>query len=413
MVPEVVLGLRYETNPDYLSNSDLEDDAYAGVLDTRLRITGDGNRGRIDLQPRIQASVYTGAENDSRFDTVNYYLPVSGLWVDRRAQYSVTAGYSDISTRESEIRVVDPNDPGQPGSSGRIVTVDEDQERWYLRPAIDFQVTQRDIFGVTLHLEDVTYTEAEFTNRSNYEYGSLGASWTRAISAKSKVSSGVSVDGFRASPPGSPIENETVTYGFNIGYQYAWSDITTLGATVGASRSDISVTGLPFIDHDENPTTPPLPCFDPIQRIIVPCELKTDDDNFVGEVFLQQKTTDTITTELRISRAIQPNSDGAQVTHDLVRGYISKALSPQLNASIGATYIRQDAVGKQTAGLFTRRLERDFVRAEANLSWRLSRQWSIGAGYYFTSDEQTGGISISTDNHVVNLQLRYKGLGSH
>lgn len=412
-VPDAAIGARYESNPEYVNEMADKDDAWAAVLDGGLSMRGEGDRVRIELEPRIRYVAYTATEKSDQLDTTDYYIPLTGLWTGQRSQYALGTGFTRLSTRDSEIRVVDPNDPGQPGSSGRIVVVDEHQKRWYVQPSAAFQVSERDRLDLSASYEDVTYSEAQLTQRSDYEYAVLGASWTRTITPRSEVNAGLSVDGFRASQPGSPIENETITYSGNLGYQYALSDQTTVGATIGTSRSDISITGLPFVDHDGNPNTSPVPCLDPVQNTLVLCELETDDQNFVGELFFRQRTTNTITTEVMVSRAIQPNSDGAQVTQDVVRGFIKKELTPRFDVSLGATWVSQQAVGEQEAGALAQRFDRDYRQAELSASWRWTRTLAVGASYRFTSDEQSSGTSLTTENNIVSLQLRYTGLGSH
>jgi len=411
-VPEGSLGARYETNPRYVSELGTEDDAWAGVLSGSVNIRGEGDRVRIGFRPQVRFAVYTGAEKSDQLDTDDFYLPLVIVSSGQRSRYGLNTGYSDVSTRDSEIRVVDPNDPGQPGSSGRIIVVDETQQRWYVQPSAAFQVSERDRLDINLNYENVTYSEALLTTHSDFEYAVIGASWTRTLTPRSEVNAGFSIDGFRAEQPGSPIENETLTYSGNVGYKYAFWEQTTVGATLGTSRSDITLKGLLVVDHDGNPNTPPVPCLDPVQNTLVLCELKADDENFVGEVFFRQRTTDTITTEFLVSRAIQPNSDGAQVTQDIVRGFVKKAFTPRLDVSLGLTWISQQAVGDQ-GGVRAQRFDRDYQQAELSTSWRWTRTLSVGASYRFTSDDQSGFSSITTDNQIVTLQLIYTGLGSH
>src|SRR5262245_10331918 len=63
-LPTIIVGTRYETNPNYVNDSDLEDDAYAGVLDTTLDIRAETQRARLGLEPQVRLSYYMGAEND-------------------------------------------------------------------------------------------------------------------------------------------------------------------------------------------------------------------------------------------------------------------------------------------------------------------------------------------------------------
>ena len=117
-VPTVATGITYETNPNYVSDTQVEDDAYSGILDLAVDINRETGRSRFTFRPRTKFAVYTGADNSSDLNIADYYLPINALWADRKVQYALNAGYSQISTRDSEVIVSDPNNPGQPGSSG-------------------------------------------------------------------------------------------------------------------------------------------------------------------------------------------------------------------------------------------------------------------------------------------------------
>ena len=416
-VPVLAVGGAYETNPNYVSESRFEDDAPSGFVDLAVDLSRETGRSRVSLRPRTRLTGYWSTENASDLNTDDYYLPASYLWTNLRSQFSLNGGWSEISTRDSEIFILDPNTPGTPGSSGRIVSVSEDQERWYLYPQFAYQVTTRDLLSIVLSFDDISYTKAELTGRSNYDYANLTTSWRRSLNQKSSLSANLNVNGFRATSPLSALrnedlgygrvetENETLGYGFEAGYEYAWSDRTRVGITAGTSRSDIEITGLSNIDGE--------PCFDPELNELVLCTLKSNDKNFVGEVFLRQKQGPTITTELSVSRSITPNSDGAQVTQDLARGYLSKEFSARWSGSAGVTYMKQKAVGAKTAGTLADRFDRTYLQGELSTSFRMTPTMFIDAIYSYYSDEQTSGTTFDTINNRITLQFRYQGLGTH
>jgi hypothetical protein len=404
-VPTIMTGLAYETNPRYVSQDELEDDAGSLFVDGSLDIINETQRRTLGARPRVRISRYQGTEDDSSLDTDDWYLPVNATWRDVRTQYALRAQYSDVSTRDSETFVTDPNDPGQPGSSGRLVPIEESQQRWFVSPSASYQLSARDVLSATLSYDDVSYDKAELTNRSDYEYGYADTTWTRSLGLKDRVSGTLNVSGFRAQQPGNTVENETFTYGFNVGYQHAYSDLTTFGVTAGYSRSDVSLSGLPAVNG--------LPCFDPGQQQFVLCELESSEDNFVGEAFVRQATADTITTELRVSRSIRPNSDGAQTTADSLSLYVTKEFGPLLEGSIGATYVAQEAVGADVAGALAQRFDRDYMRFDVTVERRLSRTWWLNGRYSYSSDEQSSGFSAETENHVVSVFVRYGALGRY
>ena len=405
-VPTISVGTLYESNPRSVSQSSLEDDAYAATAIAQLDIVGETAASRLAFQPRAEGAVYTGTTNASDYDYLNYFLPVSAQWTRQLAQFDLDASYRKTSTRS--FPSVDPNtDPETNPTRPRI---DEYQETWSLRPSASWQLDQRDILSVSLDLDDVSFTKSDITGRPDYQ-GAIGeVSYTRSLNTQNRISATGSLNAYSSELPGTLIENDTVTYGVYLGYEFSWSESTSMGANVGGAWSDISVKGLPVI------STPLglLPCLDPAQQIFVPCELKSDDKNFLGQLFFRQQTAESITTELSVGRSIQPSSDGAQVTSDSASAFMTKKISPMVTGSLGATYSRQEAIGaRDVSGGIGQRFDREYYSVQASLTWRLTRTWRVQGAYSFYQDEQTEGVSYTVPRHRVNVYLTYTGLGSH
>jgi hypothetical protein len=156
-----------------------------------------------------------------------------------------------------------------------------------------------------------------------------------------------------------------------------------------------------------------LPCLDPVQNAFVPCELQTEDDNFVGRIFLSQRSGETITTEFSISRSIEPNSDGSQVTQDFAQAYMTKSFSPMLSGRFGLTYSSQEAVGADDfSGVVGQRFDRDYWNALASLSWRVTRTWEVGSAYSYSLDQQNGSLTSDITRHRIDVFVRFTGLGN-
>ena len=278
-------------------------------------------------------------------------------------------------------------------------------------PSASWQIDPRDVVSAGFGYDAVSYTESELTGRPGYQGASAQTTWSRSLAPQHKVSIGLNFDAFYSDYPRSKIENDSVTYGMNVGYDYVWSEYTTMGLTAGAARSDITLKGLPLISTSSGP----LPCLDPVQNVFVLCKLKTDDTNFVGQIYLSQRSGQTITTSFSLGRSIQPSSDGAQVTDDFARAYLAKDFSPMLTGNLGITYSRQRAVGAQNDnGIIAQRFSRDFWNAQAGLNWRLNRTWQASASYGYSQDGQTGGFTDETaTKHRIDLIVKYAGLGNH
>lgn len=405
--PFVAVGGLWESNPRSSSESRLEDDAWAAMIDTRLDITGRTRTDTTAFHPRFLAASYDGTARASDLDYVDYYLPMTFRRLGEVTESEVDAGFSRTSTRN--FPSVDPNEPTDPNTSRP--KIDEFMERWWVAPSFSWQPRPRDIVSASLSYDDIEFTEAELTRRTDYEATNVDLTWTRTLAPAHRVSLTLNTSGFRSQLPGSTIENESVTYGGNAGYEYAWSESTTVGGTAGASRSDVTVKGLPFV----NTPFGPLPCLDPVQNVFVLCESKTDDRNFVGQFYMRRRAAETITTEFSVSRSIQPNSDGAQVTVDAARAYVSRRFTPTLEGSLGVNYSSQEAVGADNVeGGFGQRFNRDYWSVLGRLNWRLARTWTLKTEYGFYRDERDEGIAIyDIPRHRVSVWLQYASLPRH
>ncbi len=414
-VPSASAGAGYETNPSRSAQDEKESFVITG--NARLSIRGESSTLRATFLPELQAASYTDLERDDRDDNyVNYFLPLSVSRSWQNAMASFSGGYSRVSTRDSVIVRFDPNTPPQPG----IDTADrrtEYQERWYFSPSFRYRLTPMDSLGVSLRYDDMKYTEAEYSWRSNYKSGSADLSWDHTLNPRSTISLGLNASGFEAKRPDSPYvsglptyKNDTVTYGFSAGYQFALTSASMVGLTAGASRSDVEIKGLPWISTPAGP----MPCLDPVQHVFVPCTLKSSGDNFIGEVFFRQRTAQTVTTELRLSRSIQPSSDGSQVTLDQAAAYLTKEFTPLLSGRLALLYWQQDAVVRQAASVLSNHFNRDYYSLEASATWRLNRSWSVISQYTYTDDQYNSTSSpYSVSNHRFYIYLRYSGLGNH
>lgn len=404
--PSISFGGLYESNPSGTSESSLEDDGYATSLGGWLEISGESQTTRLSARPQFDTAAYGGTENASDLNYLNLFLPVGAQWAAQLSQYGLDGSFSRQSTRN----YVSP-DPNQP-DTGNVTPrrVDEYQENWAVSPSASWQISPTDVVSLVVGFTDISFTDADLTGRPSSQDGFGQASWNRSFTPQQRLSLSVDVSTFESEQPRSEIRNNSVTYGINVGYQYLWSESTTVGATVGAARTDVTVKGLPFISTSSGF----LPCLDPVQNAFVLCQLKTEDTNFVGQIFLSQRTGETITTEFSISRSIQPNSDGAQVTQDFARAYVTKTLSPMLSGSLGLTYSREQAVGADSfSGVIGQRFDRDYWNGQASLRWRLTRNWALRTEYAYSLDQLNGTFGNDVTRHRIDLFVQFTGLGSH
>jgi hypothetical protein len=415
-VPYASAGAGYETNFNGAVDYDdprlpdgHQDDGYLFLGSASLEMIGEDAARQLTFKPDADFGVYTGIDkNASRDDNYfNYFLPLTARQVWQTSIARVSAGFSRVSTRDL-VDTTDPNDPSRPGINSTSQAT-EYQERWYIAPSYQYQFTPTDSISLSASFDDVTFTQAEFSGRSDYTASSAEATWSRSLTPQTSISLSANASGFQSKGQTVPIENDTLTYGLSAGYQFALTQTASVGVTAGASRSDVKVKNLPAVSVGGFFA---LPCLDTAQNIFVTCTLKSTENNFVGQVFYRQRSEDNIVTELSASRSIEPNSDGSQVTLDTARAFVTKDFSPLLTGQVGASYSKQDAVASQ-GGVLSNRFSRKYMQVNASLTRRIDRSWAIRGEYIFNQDDQSAGASYTTPDHRLNFLIQFSGIGRH
>lgn len=417
-IPTASVEGTYESNPDNIDDDSnaVKDDAYIGTLGLNLRVEGTSGRGRAVIDPSFRLKESWANDSNRQLDGNEVSIPASVTFAGRRSQTQVAAGYSQYPSRYSDYQVVDPNQPLPPGGVGCDVNVagrcqfDETQSRWYVGPAYTYNFSPRLLLNLNAQFSSVTYDKARFTGRFDYDYLYGTASLVRVLEPKHRVSLEFNASQYTADRPGSELENDTTTLGFTVGYEFQWSEQTSVNVAAGSSLSDLEFSG--------RLTNGGLPCFDPEQQEFVLCTTKGEDTNFVGELFIRQRIGENITGQLGVSREIQPNSDGAQVLVDSINLFLDRNLSDRLRAFGGASYIDQEAVGARSEGILRQRFDRQYGRVEGGLEYRLTERWTIRGQYSYYLDNQkaslvsgAGSSDYESSNNIVSLSTRYQFVG--
>ena len=414
ITPGLEAGVSYETNPDNDSRSSEEDDAYILEATTSAKLERKAAQTLFQFDPKLRFREAHGNDGNSQLDGTDVLLPTLTQYLGRRSQASLRAGYTLLPSREADYQVADPNNPLPPGGLGCDADlrgrcrIDEDQTNWYISPSFDFSFSPRLLLGVGAGYNAIRYSEAELTGRFDYDYYYGNVSLTRVLTEKHRISATLNAARFDADLKGRPTSNETETTGFNLGYEYLFSQATSLTVSGGLSVSEFTLSGRTTVNG--------LRCLDPDSNEFILCDTKGDDTNFVGEISLRQQLDDTITAQIGISRSIQPNSDGAETTVDQATAYIRRNVTDRWQVSAGATFTKQEAVGAEDLELLRQRFDRDYTRVELSTSWRISRHWSVRGSYAHYVDDQSvvsplgfGDFSIVSRNNVLALRLSYTG----
>ncbi len=418
---EVGVGARYESNPR-MQRQDKRD-ALGTVVNAGVDIVAATAQTTFILNPRVRLNFYPD-KIDSDLENNDQYIDFSIQHQTAKSVYSLTANYSDVGIRTSELGGEDDTGQPPPGDdSGSLAFIDQTKEYWSISPFWSYQLSPRNQIQTFATYSDITFkTEGQgVSNLFDYKTTSAGLTLQHMLDEGNTVSVELTGSKFTSETPATRLENNTDSLGANLIYTHVFSPNLDVTAKVGAQNSKFDVsgffpdleTGNPFTDQNPFFPTPAFMCTDPPDQNFlpfnfVPCTRSDSDTNMLFELSARKRSQRT-DVDISLSQSISPNSNGSTVVRDSLWLFLRHRLSDRFTGIIGVNAYRQTDVGELT----DRR--RNFARASVSLRWRWSRHWLLSGRYAFIIDNQKEniffrGINGSAENNLVYIGIEYRGL---
>ncbi len=421
LIPQVEAGLTFENNPRYISdeerqavlalNPDAADNVMGIFVDARLEGSYKTPSTEVSLTPRIRETNYLKSNKDLNDDDwyVDFVATRSGIL----GNVGLTASYQETGVRTSEFESAIPNDPDAPlpvtDGSGRFS--DDTRQTWDVQPSVSYQLSPRNLLGVTGLISETTYDEQReelLASRSylDYNYSSVEVSLRHVLDANNYFALALNGGNFLAEEPGRLFENSTDSFGITAAYNRAFSDTLTGTLTVGVTRSSVDVSGL-LGGFDPLTGAPCLPS--------APCSTSNEERNFVGSLDLR-KRSELTTLNFSVSSQIAPRSDGTEVVQEQARFFMVRTLTSRLSGTFGAIYSQESAVGQifqpETATIGFARQDRTYITLEPGVAWQLTKTLSVFGNYaYISNDTDVPSGNVQETNNRLFLGVRYRGVG--
>jgi hypothetical protein len=122
-------------------------------------------------------------------------------------------------------------------------------------------------------------------------------------------------------------------------------------------------------------------------------DVTKDTTAFTLTADLTKRWTEIGSVSLRLARELNPTGIGALVQTDLLRVSLTRELSPTVTALLDAGVYRSKYVGAAIDPNKAR-----YLRVEPHVSWRVSPQWTIDAGYVHAREKYDAQSSAATAN---------------
>lgn len=402
VIPRVAATINWEDNPRYFTDSakaaaetaspGISDDAMATTIETSLDGSYQTPSNQIRLSPRIRKTDFLKNFKDLNDDSWMVDLYVTHQ--ERRGLVGLSASYEESSVRTSAFESVTADSSGGSG----LFTVDDTQRTKEVRPFLNYRLSPRNRIGLSFSAADIVYEQTDGLAITggyfDYTYKQTALEFDHYLNEKNFFQVSLNGSGFDAEQPDGAFRNSTESFSASAAYNVVITLTLTANANFGVSRSTVDVLGLPF--------DPLTGAFCPEDA---PCSASDDERNFVGGIGLQ-KRSELTTLNFNVSRSLAPRSNGVEVVQDRFQFFINRTVTPRLDASAGATYSTDAAVGGAS------REDRTYLSIDSTLTWRLTPTLSTYGKYSYIFSEYSFTTETSEQiNHRLYLGFIYRGVG--
>ena len=349
------------------------------LMDARVRLRNIGRRGQVVVQPRVRLDAYSDAVDDD-LERRDVYLNTRATYSWQRADAGISmnvARESIISAELGDTRPISPDDPIDTpieNDTGLLVQLDEFRKRVNVTPFAEISLSERSALLLEARLLDVSYTGPELRGRSDFTDTLLSLGVGRTIDDRTDAAARFIVSRFEADLTG----NETDTVGLEGSFTRQLNELWSFNLTTGLQRSDFS-----FLDDDgemvDNATT-----------------------NYTMSISFG-KRTELSTIDFGIHRLLDPNAVGFLVERNELRLRFTRQLSERLTAGFGFSAVQMAALDQEDVR------DRDYLRADFDLEWAFTRQWSFAARYGAV-DQKFSGERLDGTANMLSVGAVFRGL---
>lgn len=369
-VPEVSVKAEHHTNLDLTTAPADGISGYSGLVSGVFGLRTP--RSVTEVRPRIEYIDFPARDETQR---TNGYLDFNSRYSYLRSSWNLIGNYRQESTFEAqrndaEYDEFDPNDPTVETTS-RTSLISKDRTRIQLRPSFNHKFTERVGAEVTALYQTVKLDSEVQDGNVEYDYLSVNGSVLWTLNPRTELGTGI----YGARYDGDDNDQVSST-GLALGLRHSWSQTFSGSATLNFERTDID-SAIPGADEESN-------------NVGVDVALVR-----VGQI-----------SRLRFNggRTFIPSSAGSRTVLDQFRLQYSRNLTQRLNLLLAGRASRTRVQGVSNSDD-----DRDYVVGSTELSWNLTRQWYLNAGYSYSWREYRVEDDYS-DDHLLTVGVRYLGM---
>jgi hypothetical protein len=381
-VPDLGLDARVDENIRMQDDAvaDLRDPSPSTALDAGVAMTGYNERGFVTFEPRLYATSFSD-ELDSELDATNVFLYGNGEynWVKAGTGFEVYYARESILYSELVEEVDADGDPDtenpDPIDTGRTAFINQDRKRLFLRPFLDFQVSELNTLKLQLIENNVDYSGLEFESRTGYVDRRFSAGIIRNANERNQVSATVWFENYEADAN----QNDQDTVRIEGAFARPLSPLWTFTLKTGVLRTDFS-----FVDNNQ-----------------MVDNASTDYTFGVG----LSKRSERSSVNLALTRDAYPTATGFSVIRDEAYLYFLRDLTTRVVMSTGFRLAQTRSLDDVDA-----EDDRDYAVVELSFEWVMRQALSLRGGISYAANEFVNEPIGKTDGSGVFIGIVYRGV---
>lgn len=398
-LPGSLLAAQWTVTPSVKAGLSYNDNIYLSGL-TRLSVT------TRTINPKIGFGWATERANISLLASWNHKQYTGDLNLKNRTdiRYQLKSGYkterSEFSVDASDMKDTTLSQESYSEDTG-VVLAQLDRQTTQIAPTWSWMLNKRSNLRIKLQTKDVVYEKRSISPYNDYRYDSASLTYTFQWTMRDQVYAVVEQSRYasrkRALIPAYKMVSESKYLGSN-------SDTMTYQVGVNHQFSSTFKVGLGYGLRDSETQTQYQYC---TQSTIYGCFASTEiqtSSNTTSPVYTvsADKDFDELTKlGIKLSRTLSASGLGSEMQVDSLDMNIDHRMSEKLRLRLKGLVNQRVAVNSDFSSY-----DRKYLRAEANLSWKLDKSWSLYAAYRYIRQTYKRSDAIAVSNNI-SLNVSY------
>lgn len=333
------------------------------LLEGSATITSATPTTTLDVTPMIRSRNYDEESYDSDDGFLNFDFNNKGL----KSNFRIRGTYADESVRTAEREDANPNvdDPDEIGGddTGTAFAI-EKRQRVFIMPQWSYDFSEKSTLAARATYTDVNYDDAIVGLYTPYSNARIEASLFRGFSTRTRGYIKAGARRYEPDVQGAGAANDLDGVAFNVGIERRLTQTSQFRAEAGMEESKPSGG--------------------------------ESDSNAVWDISLVNKL-ETLTLLAQVKRSVNASGAGRVSLRDSLNLNMKRQFSDRLDGGLGIRAYSTNRLDGDPGNLD----ERDYVQFLAQMTYALSRTFSVQGEYRYTHVDRSTLADTAKSNSII------------